>query len=83
MELFDSIRRRRLPQQGLSYAKKRRTYADRAWILRWDGSSGIRYGLYLLFTLFAASLAYNDSGATGQREEGVITLFSFLVACGI
>ena len=83
MELFDSIRRRRLTQQGLSSGKKRRTYADRALILRLDGSSGVRYGLYLLFTLFAASLAFNDSGATGQGEEGVGTLFSFLVACGI
>ncbi|HCQ32362.1 MAG TPA: hypothetical protein DIV54_02605, partial [Verrucomicrobiales bacterium] len=82
MELFDSIRRRRLTQQGHSSGKKRRTYADRALILRLDGSSGVRYGLYLLFTLFAASLAFNDSGATGQ-EEGVGTLFSFLVACGI
>ena len=83
MELFDSIRRRRLTQQGLSSGKKRRTYADRALILRLDRSSGVRYGLYLLFTLFAASLAFNDAGATGQGEEGVGTLFSFLVACGI
>ena len=83
VELFDSIRRRRLTQQGLSSGKKRRTHSDRALAAGLDRSIVIRYGLYLSFALFAAVLAFNFVGTAFSGGASLRAGFSCLLAGGL
>ena len=83
MELFDSIRRRRLTQKGLSSGKKRRTYSDRALAAGLDRSIVIRYALYLSFILFAVVLASNFAVAKAEGGAGFSAGFSCLLAGGM
>ncbi|MDG2486608.1 MAG: HDIG domain-containing protein [Roseibacillus sp.] len=83
MELFDSIRRRRLTQQGLSSGKKRRTQADRALAVGLDRSNIVRYVMYLSFAFFAAGLAFNFAGTTGRSGESFRSGFSCMLAGGM
>ena len=83
MELFDSIRRRRLTQKGLSSGKKRRTQADGPVAIRLDRSTVIRYSVYAGFALFVSVLAFNFANGGADGAQPVPVTMASLLAVGM
>ena len=85
MGLFDSIRRRRLTQKGLSSGKKRRTQADGPVAITLDRSTVLRYSMYGAFALLVAVLVFNFTNGSGEGLHPVAAVVSslFLVAMAV
>ena len=83
--LFDSIRRRRLTQKGLSSGRKRRTRADGPVAITLDRSTVLRYSMYGAFALLVAILVFNFTNGSGEGLHPVAGVISslFLVAMAI
>ena len=79
MGLFDSIRRRRLTQKGLSSGKKRRTQADGPVAITLDRSTVLRYSMYGAFALLVAILVFNFSNQSGEGLHPVAAVVSSLL----
>ena len=79
MGLFDSIRRRRLTQKGLSSGKKRRTQADGPVAITLDRSTILRYSMYGAFALLVAILVFNFSNQSGEGLHPVAAVVSSLL----
>ena len=77
--LFDSIRRRRLTQKGLSSGKKRRTQADGPVAITLDRSTVLRYSMYGAFALLVAILVFNFSNQSGEGLHPVAAVVSSLL----
>lgn len=77
--LFDSIRRRRLTQKGLSSGKKRRTQADGPVAITLDRSTILRYSMYGAFALLVAILVFNFSNQSGEGLHPVAAVVSSLL----
>ena len=83
MELFDSIRRRRLTQKGLSSGKKRRTQADGPVAVSLDRSNIVRYSVYALFVVCAALLAFDHAETSGENGIPYGSTLSIVLAAGM
>ena len=83
MELFDSIRRRRLTQKGLSSGKKRRTQADGPVAVSLDRSNIVRYSVYALFVVCAALLAFDHAETSGENGSPYASTLSIVLAAGM
>ena len=79
MGLFDSIRRRRLTQKGLSSGKKRRTQADGPVASTLDRSKAVRYSIYGSFALFVSILVLNFTNGTGSGPDPAYAIISCLL----
>lgn len=79
MGIFDSIRRRRLTQQGLSSGKKRRTQTDGAVVTTLDRTAAVRYLIYGGFAALIGLLAYHFAkGAEGGLDPGSAVISSLM-----
>lgn len=79
MGLFDSIRRWRLTQKGLSSGKKRRTQADGPVASTLDRSTSLRYSIYGAFAVVVSGLVLNYVKSLEQGPQPIHLIFSSLM----
>lgn len=79
MELFDSIRRWRLTQKGLSSGKKRRTQADGPVASTLDRSTSLRYVIYGSFAAVIGILVLDFAKSTGHGPAPFNAILSSLM----
>ena len=79
MGLFDSIRRWRLTQKGLSSGKRRRTQADGPVASTLDRSSALRYSIYGAFAVVVSGLVLNYAKSMEQGSQSTHLILSSLM----